>query len=410
MDLEQQLRDSYDDHLGGLDLPPGDLSEARRTGSRMRTRRRLTVLGAAVAVVAVAVGGSLVGTGRVSIDPSHGAGSWRELPAPPLSPRADAVSAWTGREVIVLGGDPDPCPPNADCADATSELRDGAAYDPATNAWRNIADAPVPVGPGDRLLAADGQLVLRHFHQGGSDWFVYDPAADDWSPIPGVPKGIGDLPSSFGSDVYAMARGHVVTYSVARGVWSTLPADPITPRLAQRRVTATPNGPVVTGYDSTQPQDGTVANPVIADAFDGTAWHRLPATKILGNDWSWTGDRMIDFDSFAHQGISPLPGVQLGGQLDLSTGRSGPLPASALETPEDPWSPVAIGPGRWAVSWGLVYDVATGQARTLPRPDGAPDLGTTAVWAGDRLVVFGGATFGEQADTSSRSRAWLWTP
>jgi hypothetical protein len=32
----------------------------------------------------------------------------------------------------------------------------------------------------------------------------------------------------------------------------------------------------------------------------------------------------------------------------LATGRWSPLPDSALRPPDDPWSPVAIGPGPWA--------------------------------------------------------------
>ena len=148
MDLEQQLRESYVERLGSLDLPGGDVAAARRTGARMRARRRLTVGAAALAVVAVALGGTLVGTGRVSVGPSHDTGHWRELPAPPLSPRANAQAVWTGHEVVVVGGETEPCPPGADCAILPDDLRDGAAYDPGTDRWHRIAQAPVSVGPG----------------------------------------------------------------------------------------------------------------------------------------------------------------------------------------------------------------------------------------------------------------------
>jgi hypothetical protein len=101
--------------------------------------------------------------------------------------------------------------------------------------------------------------------------------------------------------------------------------------------------------------------------------------------------------------------VTLGGTLDPSTGRSSPLPDSALETPEDPWSPNAVGPGPWAATWGLVYDVSKGRAWTLPRPEeGAPDLGTTAVWVDGTLLVFGGTSFGDGSAVTDH--AWLYTP
>ncbi len=408
MDLEQQLREAYGEHLDTIEPTGGDIDVARRTGARMRVRRRLAVGAAAAVVVAVAAGGSLVGSGRVSIGPSGTRGEWRELPAPPLSPRAYALSVWTGREVVVLGGEADPCSPSADCASASAELRDGAAYDPQSNSWRAIPRAPVPVGPGDRLLSAAGRVILRHWQQHGSRLFVYDPATGDWSEIPSF---FQDLPSAYGDDVYGLANdrahhGRVVMYDARRGLWNErIPRDPIQPQLTQRRVTATPYGPVVTGYE---PQDG-VAEFVSADVYDGTSWHRFH-THITGNDWAWAGDRMIDFDSAQHQGSETRAGPSLGGRLDPSTGRSGPLPDSTLETPDDPWSPVAIGPGGWAACWGLVYDVAHGQAWTLPRPeDDAPDLGTTAAWTDDALLVFGGASFGGDGSHVT-NHAWLYTP
>lgn len=415
MDVEQQMWETYAERLGALELSGGDVDAARRTGARMRVRRRLAVGAAAVAVIAVAAGGSLVGTGRVSIGPSHGRGDWRELPAAPLLPRAYALGVWTGREAIVLGGEIDRCPPHVDGCLGPGEMRDGAAYSPQSNTWRNIPPAPVRVGPGDRLVVADGVVVLRHARSHGSSWFTYEPDHNRWSSIGDVPEGAGDLPSAFGPEVYVPAGRRIAVYDVTRFRWSLLPPDPNQPRLVQRRVTATPHGPVVTGYDSTRPQDGTVANPVIADVYDGTSWHRLPATNILGNDWAWAGEEMIDFDSFAHQGMDPKsgpePGLELGGQLDPASGRTSPLPDSALETPEDGWSPVAVGPGGWAASWGLVYDVSSGEARTLPRPEDALDSSTTAVWVGDSLLVFGGATLGgEESLADTTNKAWLYTP
>lgn len=401
-DLEQKLKQTYAERLDHLDLAGGDVGAARRAGTRLRARRRATLAVAAVAVVAVATGGSLLGTGRISIGPSDTHGDWHELPAPPLSPRAYAESTWTGRELIVLGGTSDPCPPNASCVGPEKELSDGAAFDPATDTWRSIADAPVPVGPGDRLLRVGARVLLRHpVEHGSAQWFRYDPTRDSWTPID-EPVGNADLPSAFGARAYVIAGRRVFSYDVASSGWAALPRDPITPRLTNRRVTATPYGPVVTGYE---PQDGIV-DFVSADVYDGTSWHRFH-TNITGNDWAWVGDRMVDFDSSQHQGVDAGP--QPGGQLDPATGRSGPLPESALETPEDPWSPNAVGPGPWAASWGLVYDVAHERAWKLPRPGGAPDLGVSAAWAGGRLLAFGGVGYGSGgADVTNR--AWLYTP
>ena len=414
MDLEQQLRESYAERLGDLDLPAGNVAAARRTGARMRVRRRLGVSAAAVAVLAVALGGTLVGTGRVAVGPSHGTGHWRELPVPPLSPRANAQVVWTGREVVVLGGETQPCPPNADCVSVSPLLRDGAAYDPSTDSWHPIAKSPVPVGSGSRLVAADWHVVLRSTVE--SEWFVYDPDADSWSRIADVPRNAGDVPSALGSDVYVLAGRRVAVYGVGEDQWSMLPADPIQPRLGQRRVTATTSGVVVTGVDATQPNDGSTPSLLLADVWDGTSWHRLPPSEQLGtgNSWTWTGTRMVDPDPFAMDGGEVDNwgrSYPQGGTLDPATGTWGSLPDALVDPAlgdHQGWDVSATG-GSWFAVVGQVYDDATGRVYRLDAPDGAPTSGTGAAWADGRLLAFGGATFGTER-THLTDRAWLWTP
>jgi hypothetical protein len=358
------------------------------------------------------VGGSLVGTGRVEIGPSGDAGHWRELPAAPLSPRADSLSVWTGTELVVLGGDRQPCPPNADCAAASPLARDGAAYRPATDRWHPIADAPVGVGPGDRLVAAGGSVILRHaFPDGRAAWFEYDPHGDSWSRLGSPGSGRDrDLPSAVGSEVYVLTGRRVSVLDVARGRWQELPADPLRPRLTQQRVTATDVGPVVTGYDSTKSNDGRSPSVVLADVFDGTSWHRLPPTRQLDNTWTWSGSRMVDPDPTVFDGgeTNPFPHTYpAGGLLDPATGRWSALPAAMSVDPGEGWGVYAPGP-RWFATYGQVYDSQTGSVVRLPRPDGAPAEGTAAAWTDDALIVFGGATFGAKTELSND--AWAWTP
>jgi hypothetical protein len=205
-----------------------------------------------------------------------------------------------------------------------------------------------------------------------------------------------------------------VVYDARHEAWSRLPDDSIRPALTQRVVTATPNGPVITGLDSTKPNDGAVASLVLADVWDGHAWHRLPPTgQVGGYAWSWTAGRMVDPDPFTEDGGEANGwgrAYPVGGTLDPRTGQWRPLPAAITEPSPSDWSVVASG-RRWVTTYGKVYDVATGRVGTLPRPDGAPDYGVGAVWAGDRLVVFGGADSarGYSGDALT-NRAWIWTP
>lgn len=101
-------------------------------------------LGLALAALATAGLGVFV-----ALAASDEAAAWGELPAPPLSPRETPTGFWTGEEVVLVGGsDAPPCPPTAACTvPRVAPLADGAAYDPATGAWRAIADAPVGPSP-----------------------------------------------------------------------------------------------------------------------------------------------------------------------------------------------------------------------------------------------------------------------
>jgi len=57
---------------------------------------------------------------------------WSELPASPLDGMPPGLVVWTGKEMIFWGGG---C-----CGGASA---DGAAYNPATRAWRKLANAPI---------------------------------------------------------------------------------------------------------------------------------------------------------------------------------------------------------------------------------------------------------------------------
>jgi hypothetical protein len=331
------------------------------------------------------------------------------------------LAVWTGHEVIVVGGQETPCPPNADCAVAEEDLRDGAAFDPAAGAWRRIARAPVPVGPGDRLVAVGDRVVLRNWIHGGSDWYVYDPRADRWSPMHGVPERAGDLPSAVGHDLYVPVGRRLAHYSGVTGRWNLLPRDPLTPRLVGRRVTATSTGVVVTGVDATAPSGGDKPSPIIADVYDTSAqskvhprWHRLPVTgQVANNMWSWTGTRMVDPEPYELDGgqvHSWGHAYPQGGILDVRDGAWRPLPDSLVNPtqPGDGWSLAAAG-GTWFAVGDQAYDDDTGRVYTLERPDPALAYSTAVAWADGRLLAFGGATFGK-AGSKVTNRAWLWTP
>jgi len=106
---------------------------------------------------------------------------WQVLPRAPIAGRYEAVAAWTGTEMLVVGGQRDHAGPQG----SIGFLRDGGAFDPLRRHWRRIADAPgcpmFGTWTGTRLVVggtcadvAGAPLVLA----------AYDPARDRWTRLP----------------------------------------------------------------------------------------------------------------------------------------------------------------------------------------------------------------------------------
>jgi hypothetical protein len=137
---------------------------------------------------------------------------WVKVPSSPLSPRFGSHAFWVGEEIVVLGGSAsDPCPPGADCVTPSEPpLRDGAALDPATQTWRPIAPAPVPLGWASGAVLDDTLYLWVPALEGipgtREAFLAYDVGSDQWEELP-LPPTRDDR-----SYVIAPAGDRVVAY------------------------------------------------------------------------------------------------------------------------------------------------------------------------------------------------------
>lgn len=420
MTIEDTLRQGLAETLDTLDVPPGDPGRAFREGDRGRGRRRTWTVGVTVAAaaalicagVAVGLGWDRPGDG----DPAPAPADWTRLPEPPLSPRTGGVAGWTGSEAIFVGGETDNlCPPGADCSRRTTYARDGAAYNPVRDRWRQIPEAPVAVAAHTPHTMLGDNLVIV-----GDDgsWHAYDASDDRWRGLPEPPQqppdplSVGPSLSALDGRVYTIGRTAVQVLDLAKGIWSALPASPAQPQLEQHYVTATPEGVVVVGADSTAPNDGIKPSYLLAEIWDGERWRRLERSDILGGwgGWHWTGARLVSpYLECLDGGETNNYGrcIPTGGTLDPGTDAWGPLP-DAPEPGSGGWSLTAAESSRVA-AWGYLYDDRTGRWTKLPRPDDAPEMQTAAVWADGTLIAFGGVTW-KSTEPELSNRAWAWTP
>ncbi|HUH06347.1 MAG TPA: hypothetical protein VML96_00935, partial [Egibacteraceae bacterium] len=109
--------------------------------------------------------------------------AWRRMADAPLSPRRGASAVWTGEVMIIWGG-----------VGADSFHADGAAYDPVVDQWRPLAPAPLAPRAGSAAAWTGEEMIVLGGHDNAgplSDGASYDPASDSWTVIAPGPLGIG---------------------------------------------------------------------------------------------------------------------------------------------------------------------------------------------------------------------------
>ena len=352
-----------------------------------------------------------------SVDVPELAGTWQALPAAPLLPRGGTQAVWTGSQVILWGGqavDPtaQPCPDGASCIAPPPgpEAQQAAAYEPATGTWRTLTGTPPGYG---YPLWAQGKVLDQSS--------AYDPATGTST---------------------AHASHELLVYARAQVIGSQL---------------------VVVGWDHARGELGGVgqvaaASLELADLGDPQArwrsveWPLPPPgaesikTATAGEDllvlvWAWNPaicgaggqcHRLLRFDPAAGTwrdlGVYEQRVQQLasgGGRIYATAALQppgGPLEGSSSQVLEvDPvdGSVTSLGDpgsygdllvserGRVAVVAGSDIRVRTqdGQWRRLPAVPGNP-VHPAVVWAGEDLLVWGGAA--TEGDRGSRNSADGW--
>lgn len=393
---------------------------------------RVAVAAVLLAVTAVACGTEpMVETANPESEPPTGLGPWQRLEDPPLTPRSGATIAWTGEEILVIGGSTFTCPSGADCAGPTEPpLRDGAALQPTTGDWRSIAQAPVPISANLETENLDGNvyiLVPASNDPGpGADLLRYQPSTDTWNayevPTNDHPSGLVATDTSVvvytGSDEQKEAQD--LSFTPATGTWTELPDDPLGPSF-DRLYAWTSHGLHLFAKDIT-PSPGGESGPSLKNAavlVDGT-WRELPTGDTLGF-WSviTDGDRIID----------PTLGCADGGEVN-NYGRCIPLGA-VLDTTTGTWAELPDAPDRNAkhvsssgaftadevllTSTGHpILDLTTNRWLSMPRIDDGDEGGNverTVTGAGPYGFAFGSVRHDpDDYGAELLGDAWLWTP
>ncbi|HEX8510998.1 MAG TPA: hypothetical protein VF635_16050 [Propionibacteriaceae bacterium] len=201
--------------------------------------RRWRVSFIAVVVTAVLSAGCAAGPNDTAVPPqSAPRGEWTQLPDGPLSARHEVTGAWVGGRFVLVGGwGSRPCPAGAGCmAPAEPALRDGASFDPETNRWRSVADAPVPVSTiTDPVVIGDTMYLLTgnpHRNDSPVAMLAYSAKKDVWKKLPAPAKegltlvAVGEQIAAI---LYTAERKPAADYlfDPGRQTWRRLPPDPL---------------------------------------------------------------------------------------------------------------------------------------------------------------------------------------
>jgi hypothetical protein len=210
------------------------------------TNRWRRLVDAASGPVVVWTGSQMIGWGGGCCGESSAEGvayspatnTARKLPAAPLAGRQTTTGAWTGKELIIVGG-----------ADANGKVfADAAAYNPKTRSWRRLPPLPTPrraataVWDGRDVLVVGGDTTTyRPFRRLLVGVFAYRPATNRWRRLRPMPRGrtmhvavwtgkqllvSGGATVRHGKDV---APRNDLAYNPASNRWSPLPVSPLKP-------------------------------------------------------------------------------------------------------------------------------------------------------------------------------------
>jgi hypothetical protein len=363
--------------------------------------RYLALTFVVLALPAAALGGSSQG------------GSWKRLPAAPISPEFNArTSVWTGKQMLVFGRDQQTALDKNGIPYATGALNVAASYDPHSKVWRKLSPPTKTSGfmalssvwtgkemlvwgqgtrlsynpakdtwrqlPASRFLRVhDGFAAVvwtgkEMLGWGGgccgdafSDGVAYNAAANTWRALPRAPLAGNQHPLGVwtGKEYVVLAGSHGAAYSPARNTWRRI--SPPLSHSANSTAAWSGNAVVLAGGS----RDVLSYNPA------NDRWQRLPALPAgrVGRVIVSDGFRLLVWGG--RRGGASLTR----GSKSWSTFAHGPLPSRIEATSVWTGSSLIVWGGLSTKTWGK-YD-ETGGVFT------PPVLGCGDDWMGENLVA-----------------------
>jgi hypothetical protein len=242
----------------------------------------------------IVIGSKIRGYAVVGAAYAPATGAWRRIDWP-FERAGGFEGAWTGRELLLWGG-----PYNSE-----HPRRRGLAYNPTTDEWRKTSPAPRSgrwshsvVWTGVELIVLGGGNATRDLEGG----FAYNPSTDTWRELdPGPLSPRQSLPLAWTGREVIVWGGSSVSRSVATGAaydpaadsWRRLPKSPLRGRHHHSAVWTGSEVIVFGGYNYHRSFAGGAAYDPLRNS-----WRKLPRAPIkprFDHSAIWTGAEMLVF-------------------------------------------------------------------------------------------------------------------
>lgn len=251
---------------------------------------------------------------------------------PPLSPRGDVAAAWTGRELMIWGGDLEAF--NMGLSGPDRSFTDGATYDPTTRTWQAMASGPLPATATTPVAVATprGVVIARD-----AKVAIWNPETNSWRALADAPEPVSDLTDIGTAVISVSARSSL---DLGSGTWQPLPNAPRTVLMAP---------PIWTGAELIV--FGLRSSESAAAAYDPRSriWRAIPLPQGLNLNAlsaAWDGQRVVATDGAR---------------------------AAAYLTADNAWKPLPPLPTRYSENGSSIAAVAPGAVTAGPGAVGILD-------------------------------------
>jgi len=320
---------------------------------------------------------------------------WTGLPAGngSLGARQNHTAVWSGREMLIWGGQ------RYESGVGDVYLSDGARFDPATSTWRSMSNQGAPSARSSHGAVWTGtHMLVWGSPRRLSDGARYDPVTDTWAPMSSIGAPVPEDGFSAvwtGTEMLVWGGDVHHRYDPTTDTWSQIPTLGA-PSWRDGAAVAWSGSELLVwgGWDGSYRHfnDGARFDPR-ANTWTPMSTNGAPSARSAGGHW--TGSELIVWGGIGG------PGAQFdGGRYNPATDTWTLIPAEAKSR--------ALGRTVWTGDFlvvccddnsndrtlledGARYHLASGLWSALPMV-GAPGSrsGHQVVWTGTEMIVWGG--------------------